>query len=98
MCIRDRLLPESPQWREPVGCHACQGKGYRGRLGIYEFMSVTPAVQAAVMQRTPTPELVRIARAEGYRNLREDGLIKACHGRTSVEEVLRVTGLGDDLA
>ncbi len=93
-----QLLPESPQWREPVGCHACQGKGYRGRLGIYEFMSVTPAVQAAVMQRTPTPELVRIARAEGYRNLREDGLIKACHGRTSVEEVLRVTGLGDDLA
>ena len=93
-----QLLPESPQWSEPVGCHACQGKGYRGRLGIYEFMSVTPAVQTAVMQRTPTPELVRIARAEGYRNLREDGLIKACHGRTSVEEVLRVTGLGDDLA
>ena len=92
-----QLLPESPQWREPVGCHACQGKGYRGRLGIYEFMSVSTAVQTAVMQRTPTPELVRIARAEGYRNLREDGLIKACHGKTSVEEVLRVTGLGDDV-
>jgi general secretion pathway protein E len=90
------LMSGVPAWHVAVGCNACHGTGYRGRVGIYEFLEVSPAVQAAVMAHATTTELVEAARQEGYRSLRDDGLIKAWHGLTSVEEVLRVTGLGED--
>jgi len=78
-----------------VGCPACNGTGYRGRIGIYELLDVSPDLQAAVMRRAPSGEILEIARRHGYRNLREDGLIKAWRGITSVDEVLRVTGLSE---
>jgi general secretion pathway protein E len=87
-----KLLDSEPNWRTACGCPACHQTGYRGRLGIYEFVDVSPAMQAAIMRRLPSHEMTAIARAEGYRNLREDGLIKAWRGATSLDEVLRVTG------
>ena len=94
--LRSRFpaLMECPaRWYRSVGCADCQQTGYRGRLGVYELVEVTPVLQAAIMQRLPANELTALARAQGYRNLREDGLIKAWHGLTSLDEVLRVTGL-----
>lgn len=82
-------------WRQAKGCPQCHHTGYRGRLGIYEFVVVTTDLQAAVMQRLPSHELITIARRHGYRNLREDGMIKAFKGQTSLDEVMRVTGLSD---
>jgi general secretion pathway protein E len=81
-------------WRSPVGCPHCRGTGYQGRIGIYEFVVATPEFQQGINQRLSTSEQVAIARQAGYRNLREDGLIKAWRGLTSLDEVLRVTGLG----
>lgn len=97
--LRDRfpgLLGGDASWRSPVGCPHCQNSGYRGRLGIYEMLEVTPALQSAIMQRLPAHELAALARADGYRTLREDGIIKAWRGQTSLDEVMRVTGLGAD--
>ena len=71
----------------------CRGSGYRGRIGIYELVEVGTALQNAIMQRATAAEMVGIARQDGYRSLREDGLIKAWRGMTSVDEVLRVTGI-----
>lgn len=88
-----QLLDGEPNWRNPQGCPSCHHSGYRGRLGIYEFVDVSPELQSAIMQRMPSHELTAIARANGYRNLREDGMIKAWRGQTSMDEVLRVTGL-----
>ncbi len=82
-------------WRAPVGCHECRGTGYRGRMGIYEMVSVTPEIRDSVMNGASAHDLERIARTEGYRNLREDGLVKAWNGKTSVEEVIRVAGGAD---
>ncbi len=82
-------------WRMAQGCPRCRGSGYRGRIGIYELVEVTATIQNAVMQRATAGELVDIARREGYRSLREDGLVKAWRGMTSVDEVLRATGSGD---
>ena len=62
------------------------------------MVEVTPSIQDAVMRRTTAAELVDIAQKEGYRGLRDDGLIKAWRGLTSVDEVLRVTGAGDGTA
>jgi general secretion pathway protein E len=89
------LLSGRPNWRHGRGCRACQGTGYKGRMAIYEMAGVTPDLHEAILQRVPTQELQRIAAAHGYRTLREDGLIKAWKGETSLEEVLRITGLGE---
>ncbi|MBC7705703.1 MAG: type II/IV secretion system protein [Rhodoferax sp.] len=89
------VVPEQPRWLRPVGCPQCQSTGFRGRLGIYEMLDVTPNLQAAVMRRAPGGELATLARSHGYRNLREDGLLKAAAGLTSIDEVLRVTGTAD---
>ncbi|MCP1647390.1 GspE/PulE family protein [Pseudomonas nitroreducens] len=78
-------------WRRAVGCSQCQGTGYRGRLGIYEMIDVRPEMQELIMQRAPVEQMRRLAHAQGYRSMREDGLIKAWMGLTSVDEVHRVT-------
>jgi general secretion pathway protein E len=88
-------LAQAAAWRIPQGCPQCRGSGYRGRIGIYELVEVTPPIQNAVMRRATAGEMVEIARQDGYRSLREDGLIKAWRGLTSVDEVLRVTGSGE---
>ena len=89
------LLASEPDFRAPAGCPQCQGTGYRGRVGIYEFVNVTLELQEAILRRVSTAQLIDIARRHGYRNLREDGLIKAWRGLTSVDEVLRVTGTAE---
>lgn len=90
------LFVSAPAFREAVGCSHCNQTGYKGRVGIYEFVEVSPRLQSAIMQRLPSHDLVALAREAGYRNLREDGLIKAWRGQTSVDEVLRVTGLSGE--
>jgi len=96
--LRQRL-PErfsgAPNWRTPVGCPQCRHTGFKGRLGIYEMVDVTPELQSALMRRLPDHELTALARRQGWRNLREDGLIKAWQGLTSIEEVMRVTGAAE---
>jgi general secretion pathway protein E len=92
--LRSGYDPAEPEnWRRAVGCSACFGTGYKGRLGIYELVLVTPDLHDGILNRVPSPEIARVARGHGYRTLREDGLLKARRGETSIEEVLRVTGL-----
>lgn len=79
-------------WRKPVGCKHCQGTGYRGRIGIYELVTMTDRLQEAVQQGVGNHRLAEIARAAGARTMRGDGLVKAAQGLTTVAEVLRVAG------
>lgn len=89
------LFQGKSAWRIAKGCPDCRGSGYRGRLGIYEFLEVTPSIQEAIMRHESPAGMLRLAQQQGYRNLREDGIIKAWRGLTSTDEVLRVTGLSD---
>ena len=86
------LLHNKPQWFAAKGCKLCQHTGYRGRLGIYEMASMTDDVAELVMRQRPANELYQVARKHAFRDLLEDGLIKAYHGETSVDEVMRVAG------
>ena len=79
-------------WRTAVGCPHCQGTGYRGRLGIYELVDVTPELQELIIASATAEKMRAVANAQGGRTLREDGLLKAMAGLTTVEEVVRVTG------
>ena len=84
--------PGEAQWRTAVGCARCQGTGYRGRLGIYELVDVTPELQELILGRATAERMRALATAQGGRTLREDGLLKARAGMTTLEEVVRVTG------
>ena len=72
-------------------CPTCLGLGYKGRLGIYEIMRIGDSIRKLVMNRADTSEIKKAASAQNMRNLREDGALKVLQGRTSIEEVLRVT-------
>jgi type II secretory ATPase GspE/PulE/Tfp pilus assembly ATPase PilB-like protein len=73
------------------GCRACQGSGYRGRTGIFETMLVTGPIRAMIMEHTSAGEIRRVAVKQGMQSLREDGWRLVRAGRTTLEEVLRVT-------
>ena len=75
---------------EPVGCSRCNGTGYRGRLGLYSVMKMSENLKELTVGGAPQAEITRVAREEGMRTLREDGLIKVRQGVTSIEEVARV--------
>jgi len=75
---------------QPVGCEDCNG-GYRGRVGIYEVVKITPALQQMIMEEGNSIEISARMRAEGFNDLRRSGLVKAMQGITSLEEVNRVT-------
>ena len=79
---------------EPVGCRRCAGSGYRGRLGLYEVMSVTSEVRSLALERRPSEEMREVAVRRGMRRLRDDGLEKVKQGRTSIAEIARVIGSG----
>ena len=74
-----------------AGCAVCRGTGYRGRTGIYELFVVDEEVRSLIMKQAPAGELRRYATSRGMVTLREDGWDKACHGITTLEEILRVT-------
>jgi len=73
------------------GCKACLNTGYVGRVGICEVLPITSAIRDLVLKRSRENEVRQVARNEGMKTLREDGLLKVMAGATSLEEVLRVT-------
>jgi len=73
------------------GCRECQGTGYRGRMGIFELMHVTDEIRGLVLDRVSTREVRRVAVRQGMKSLRDDGWRHVLRGRTTIEEVLRVT-------
>ncbi|HWP35387.1 MAG TPA: type II secretion system ATPase GspE [Thermodesulfobacteriota bacterium] len=73
------------------GCTECMRTGYRGRTGIYELMLVDAGVRELVMKNADAATIRSYAVSRGMRTLREDGLRKLLQGRTTAEEVLRVT-------
>ena len=74
----------------PVGCDNCKG-GYKGRVGIYEVVKVTPALQRIIMEEGNSIDISAQMRKDGFNDLRTSGLVKAMQGVTSLEEVNRVT-------
>ncbi|MCW3040614.1 MAG: Type fimbrial assembly ATPase PilB [Solirubrobacterales bacterium] len=79
---------------DPVGCSRCGGSGYKGRIGLYEVMTVNEEMRKLIINRASADEIAATAVRAGMRRLREDGLEKVRQGRTSISEVARVTGTG----
>jgi len=77
---------------EPVGCRRCGGNGYRGRVGLYEVMNMSPEIQRLALERAPAEAIRDVAVSEGMTRMRDDGLQKVREGRTSITELARVVG------
>jgi len=75
---------------KPKGCEKCS-KGYKGRVGIYEVVKVTPTIAQLIMSEATSLDIAAQADKEGFNNLRKSALLKAIQGVTSLEEVERVT-------
>jgi type IV pilus assembly protein PilB len=73
------------------GCSHCNKTGYRGRMGIYELMSMTSTIREMTFKGETTAALRKVARKQGMHTLYEDGMIKALKGLTTIDEVLRIT-------
>ncbi len=83
-------LIENGEFFKPNGCDACN-KGYKGRVGIYEVVKITPALSRIIMDNGNSLEIAAIAKDEGFDNLRTSALKKVAQGVTSLEEANRVT-------
>jgi len=82
---------------KPKGCEHCFNLGYKGRVGITEIMVLSPAVKKLILDHAGEFKIKELARQEGMATMREDALRKAASGLTSIEEVLRVTALDEEL-
>lgn len=78
------------QLNRPVGCNKCV-KGYKGRVGIYEVLAISPAISRLIMEGGNSIEIGETAKKEGFRTLRQSALKKAAEGIISLEETNRVT-------
>jgi type IV pilus assembly protein PilB len=77
---------------EPVGCVRCGNTGYKGRIGLFEVMKVTPEMHHLIVERASVEQMTQLAIDQGMRRLREDGMDKVRAGITSGAEVARVVG------
>jgi type IV pilus assembly protein PilB len=71
----------------PVGCDRCDGTGFRGRIGVYELMVVTPRLRERIVRRAPADAVGELARAEGTIPLAQDAWAKVRGGLTTIREV-----------
>lgn len=74
----------------PVGCNVCT-KGYKGRIGFFEFMDITPELEEMIISEATAPEMEKLAMEQGMISLRDSALIALRKGITSIDEVQRVT-------
>ena len=72
------------------GCTRCFQTGYRGRIGIFEILALSPAISQMIAQRSSAQAILQKAREEGMTTMMEDGVEKAGQGVTTLEEVIRV--------
>ncbi|OGC10935.1 hypothetical protein A3K48_00100 [candidate division WOR-1 bacterium RIFOXYA12_FULL_52_29] len=75
------------------GCKSCHNTGYEGRFGIYEILTMNDKIKDFVISKAASHEIKKAAIEGGMKTLREDGMEKAIAGKTTVDEVLRVTQL-----
>ncbi|GEM_PF-1588443 len=85
--LRQATGRDNPRLYRAVGCRACGGTGYRGRIGVFELLVPDDPMRQLILANAPAEEIAQAARDKGFRTLIEDGLTKAVDGMTTYEEV-----------
>jgi type IV pilus assembly protein PilB len=89
--VREEYGLSGAELFEPVGCSRCSGSGYRGRVGLYEVMTVSERIRTLILEHASVDDMVAVALEEGMKRLRDDGIQKVREGLTSIAEVERMT-------
>ena len=91
--LADARIPEraGQPFLKGAGCVQCHDSGFQGRIGIYEVMEVTPDIRRLIHGAVPKHEVRRLLNRTGVLDLRAEGVLLASDGKTTLEEVLRVT-------
>jgi type IV pilus assembly protein PilB len=76
---------------EAVGCEACNGSGYKGRIGIFEVLPIIPEMQELLFGKTPAYKIYEAGLKLGMISMKQDGVIKVLRGETTMDEIVRVT-------
>ncbi len=85
-------VPANLQFYHSKGCEACNGLGYKGRIGVYEVIEVNDLLRELILKEPSIIEIKKAARENGTMTMTQDGLLKALAKITDVEEVFRVVG------
>jgi type II secretory ATPase GspE/PulE/Tfp pilus assembly ATPase PilB-like protein len=84
-------IPQGVKLYRGAGCENCRHTGYQGRMAIYEICVITEPLKRLIMQKVDGGELKQCAIREGMITLRQDGWRRVIEGKTTIEEVVRVT-------
>ncbi|MEZ6318436.1 MAG: GspE/PulE family protein [Phycisphaerales bacterium] len=94
---RFRIAPQTDDaFKRGRGCGKCMTMGYRGRVGVYEMLRVTPAIRSMIERGENAGEIETAARRVGMRSMLEDGIAKARKGLTTVDELSRLSATLDE--
>jgi len=74
------------------GCESCSHTGYKGRIGVFEFLNTSPELQDLVAKSPSTKDVITLIKSQGFTSMFDDGIEKVKAGTTTIEEVLRVVG------
>jgi type IV pilus assembly protein PilB len=85
-------VPDPAPLYKAVGCPTCGGTGYKGRVGVYEILTMSEPLERLTVMRASSDEIRRQARKEGMLTLSQDGFLKALKGQTTLEELARAVG------
>src|SRR5204863_6939079 len=88
---------ETAKFYHGTGCEDCRQLGYQGRMGIYELLLLNESLRPLILNRAPASTIAQKAIDGGMRTLRTDGWNKVRAGSTTIEEVLRVTQIEEQL-
>jgi type II secretory ATPase GspE/PulE/Tfp pilus assembly ATPase PilB-like protein len=77
------------------GCEACNEMGFKGRIGIFEFIQVTPEMQELILTSPSGKQIAELARAQKAHTMFDDGIEKVLNGTTTLEELVRVAAPPD---
>jgi len=91
--VRARLGKERLNVYRGKGCSACSGTGYKGRTGVYEFLTSSPELQDLIGQNASARDVNILVRKQGFRSMFDDGLEKVFLGITSLDELVRNVSL-----
>ncbi len=88
------VVPSETEWRfsKGAGCKTCNNTGYKGRVGIYEILTMSDEIKAALSEKISEYEVRELAKKQGMTTMQQDGVLKVLDGLTTVEEILRVAG------
>jgi len=84
-------IPSEHVFYQGMGCEECGGQGYSGRIGLYEVLTMSPAIEQLALDRASGSAIAEVAQKEGMITMYQDGLIKVLNGLTTLDEVLRET-------